>query len=835
MKNRLTTFVTMFMSGRYRECLNYPIILILIVFTLCLISAYYIQDFRFDASEDTLIKKGDPDLEYFQQINSEFDQTPFLILTYMPKSGNLINQKNIEALKELEIKLQEIDGVKTVDSILDAPLLKSPPVPLSEMASDYRTLLSEDVDLGLAEKELTTSPLFKDLLISEDGQATAMRINLEGDPELARLKDERNELRDLERPSEAQSEKLRSIDAEYRKLYSRNLNERDRLLESIREIRDQLGPTVEAHLGGVPLVAADMIKYVKRDVVTFGALVVILVSLMLWMIFRRVRWVIIPLLSTFVTVFLTMGILGFLKQPITVISSNFVSLLAIITISFSIHLIARYREIRSENSDLRQVDLVFQTMRDKLAPCVYTGLTTIVAFSSLVTSDIVPVMDFGWIMSLGIAVSFFVTYSFFASLLLLLGKGQAASTLNHEPRLTRFLGELAINRTGLIIAAMVLSFIGAAIGINRLSLDNRFVEYFHTDTEIHKGLKFIDNNLGGTMPMDIILNFEPYEEPDIDETNDFFTDQEDDYPERYWYTPDKIEYLRDFHEYLSPKPTVGKLVSLSSLEQVGRSFNDGKALDGVELVSVLSSIPESVRQQMIEPYSSPEAGLMRISARLHETSDEYNLDSLITSIEQYATQKLDFSSDDMHVTGMAVLFNGMLEHLFDSQRSTLIYVVLATLIMFLLLLRSLKLAIVGLIPNILAAATALGFMGFAGIRLDVMTITIAAIIIGIGVDDAIHYLHRFRIEFRESDSVTIAVQRTHGSIGHAIYYTSMTVVIGFSVLSFSNFMPTVYFGLMTALAMILALLANLVVLPSLLIVVFGRSEKLSGAASRVSF
>lgn len=825
MKKAFLKYISMFMSGRYRECLNYPVMLILMVLTLCLIAGYFVQDFRFDASEDTLMKEGDPDLEYFKEVNDNFDQTGFLVLTYMPKSGDLISRDRIQDLKDLENRLEQVDGVVKVDSILDAPLLKSPPVPLSEMASGYRTLLSPDVDLELAEKELTESPLFKNLLISEDGRATAMRINLEGNPELASLKDKRDRLRNLDDPSQQQENELESVESEYRQLYAQSLEERDRRLEAIRSIRDQLGGDVVAHLGGVPMIAADMINYVKRDVITFGALVIALVSIMLWVIFRRVRWVIIPLLSTGVTVFLTMGILGFLKQPVTVISSNFVSLLAIITISFSIHLIARYREIRSENPDLRQVDLVFQSMRDKLAPCVYTALTTVVAFSSLVTSDIVPVMDFGWIMSLGIMVSFFVTYSFFAGLLLLLPKGKAATTLHHEPPLTRLLSNLAIRRTGLVLMAMLVSFVAATFGISRLSLDNRFVEYFRADTEIHQGLEFIDENLGGTMPMDIIVNFEPYEEPDLDESSDFFTEQEDEYPERYWYTPDKIQYLKDFHDYLETKPAVGKIVSLSSLEQVARGFNDGKPLDAVALVAVLSAMPEDVRNQMIEPYSSPRTGMMRISTRLHESGVNYDLNRLIDDIETHATKELGFAPEDVRVTGMAVLFNGMLEHLFESQRSTLVYVILATLLMFLLLLRSPRLAIVGLIPNVLAAATALGFMGFVGIPLDVMTITIAAIIIGIGVDDAIHYLHRFQIEYEDSDCAKTAIARSHGSIGNAIYYTSITVIIGFSVLGFSSFMPTVYFGLMTALAMILALLANLAILPSLLVVAYYWKDK----------
>lgn len=808
-----------------KKSLIAPLLLIVLVTVLCLIAGYYIKDFRFDASEDTLVAEGDPDLAYYRDVSEQFGGEGFLVLTYKPTEQALISPASIDKLQQLVSKLEQIKGVTNVDSMLEAPLLQSPPVPVSELATGYRTLLSEDVDLAMAREELTQSPLFKNLLISEDGQTTAIRIQLQQNQQLADIRQQRRQLRAIETPTAEQEHQLASVEARYQKIYTQHLEDREQLIADIRSIRDNLSDDVVAYLGGVPMIAADMISYVKQDVVVFGAIVIAIISAMLFWLFRQWRWVLFPLASTGVTIFLTTGILGFLQQPTTVISSNYISLLTIFCISFAIHLIVRYRELGTKHPDRAHHDLVVETMKDKLAPCVYMALTTMVAFGSLVTSDIVPVMDFGWIMSVGILVSFLMTYVLFAGILLLLPRSGDRARLHDEPGMTKVLSALAVNRTKLVLGLMLISVVIASFGISRLSMDNRFVEYFRDHTEIHKGLEFIDKNLGGTMPMDIILQFPPYEEPDEEEASFFSTGNEDTNSRLYWFTPTKIQYLRDMHAYLESKEAIGKVISLENLEQVAQTYNDGEPLGPVELVTALKAMPERVYHDLIEPYASPESGMMRITLRLHETVPDYTIEGLISDIKNHAVNELGFEPDNVQITGMAVLFNGMLQHLFDSQTSTLLFVILATLVMFILLLRSLTLAVVGLIPNVLAAATALGLMGYLGIPLDVMTITIAAIIIGIGVDDAIHYLHRFRKEYAVSHNVRTAVSQSHHSIGNAIYYTSITVIIGFSVLAFSNFIPSVYFGLMTALAMLLALMANLTILPGLLILAYQSRDK----------
>ncbi|MEM6640979.1 MAG: MMPL family transporter, partial [Pseudomonadota bacterium] len=591
-------------------------------------------------------------------------------------------------------------------------------------------------------------------------------------------------------------------------------------IAAVRRVREHYADEATIYVGGVPLITSDMVAFVKRDMAIFGAIILVLFVVVLYLFFRQIRWVLFPIGTTAVTVLLTAGVLAAIGQPITAVSANFVPLLAIICISFTVHLITRYRELYSEYRDhVKKCQLAYETMTSKLAPSVYTALTTGVAFASLLTADIVPVVDFGLTMCIGIVIAFITTYSFFASVLVLLPKNVANDEPRATPRLTTALARISTEYPGRVLIGSVVIAGLTFVGIQQLDLGNRLVKYFRGDTEIRQGLNFIDTRLGGTVPLDVIVQFEPFE-AEAEEEGDVFDDfasEPDPFPERYWFTPEKIRVLDQLQAHMASSPYIGKEVSLANLERIARAFNDGEALNYVKLTAVLGLVPPDVRADLIRPYASPETGQMRISARLRETGPAYDLNEIIASIETYARDELALTDDEVRVTGVAVLFNDMLEQLVASQMSTLAFVILATFIMFLILMRSFTLALVGLLPNLLAAGVILAFMGFTGIPLDVITMTIAAIVIGIGVDDAIHYLHRLRDEIDAGRSMVEAVRNAHSSIGRAMYFTSLTVIIGFSVLAFSRFVPTVYFGLLAALAMVLALASNLTVLPALLI------------------
>jgi len=572
------------------------------------------------------------------------------------------------------------------------------------------------------------------------------------------------------------------------------------------------------------MIAADMVAFVKSDLAVFGGTVVIIIMMTLYGFFRQMRWVILPVITSAVTIGFTVGVLGLMQWPATVISSNFVSLLSIITISLSIHLIVRYRELAHLYPEMDGAALVRQTMVSKFAPCVYNTLTTIAAFGSLTASDILPVEDFGWMMCIGIGIGFVTSFTLFPALLLLMGRGVTQVLLTKELGVTRFFSSLARWRAGTVTVVAVIWAGVAAVGVSMVSMDNRFLDYFQDDTDINQGMRFVDAQLGGTVPFDVILRFAPFEEY-VDPDEDFFADEEETYPERYWFTRDKLDVVQQVHRYVESRSEVGKVLSLTSLEDLAREFTGGEELTNIEVAAILELLPEDLRGELIRPYGSPHTGEMRINARVIESGPHFDRRALVADIREFVATSAQLPPEAVQVTGMMVLFNSMLEQLFNSQVGTLAYVLLATFAMFVILLRSWVYAVLGLIPNIIAAASVIALMGYAGIPLDMMTITIAAISIGIGVDDAIHYLHRFEEEYAKEADVRLAVAWSHATIGRAMYFTSVTIIIGFSILVFSNFVPTVFFGMLTAAAMLLALVANLTLLPSLLVLVVGRRAR----------
>ncbi|MGI9325680.1 MAG: efflux RND transporter permease subunit [Pseudomonadales bacterium] len=785
----------------YFNLLTQPAAVIAALFLVCSVAAYYATQFRFDASSETLVVKDDPDLLIYERVTQTFSGDDFLLLTFEPSDGKPFTRENLTSIAALTDALSDVPGVANTFSALDIPLLQSPPVSVSELQEGFKTLKDSDVPLDLAAKELQASPLFRELLISKDGRSTAIQINL----------------------APTTPVDLAGVSAsEAREAY---LQSRDELISAVRHVQSDFSHLGQLYLGGVPMIAADMIDYVRKDLQVFGGSVVLLMMLALYGFFRRARWVVLPMATSGITVLLTVGVLGWLDKPATVVSSNFIALLAIVTISLTIHLIQRYRELLHIDRDQPHIERVRETMRSKFAPCVYTSITTIAAFGSLMASRIVPVEDFGWMMCVGIAIGFVVTFLFFPAALLLIGAGKPSTTLGAEFALTRTLGQWSRWRSSLLILLSLLLTVIVGNGLMLISLDNRFVDYFAEETEIHRGMSHIDQQLGGTIPFDVVLTLPPYEPLTVGaDEDDLFADEfadADDFPERYWFTRDKLDRLEGMHRFLQSQEVVGKVLSLTAVEDLARVFTEGAKLSNPEIAGILAAVPDNLRTALVDNYADPESGQLRLNARIHEIGPGFDRAELAQQIKAFAEQELGFTAEEVSVSGMMVLFDSMLKQLFDSQIDTLLYVLLATFIMLLILLRSVIYALIGLIPNILAAATVLASLGYLGIPLDMMTTTIAAISIGIGVDDAIHYLHRFQGELSKWGDARVAVSWSHASIGHAMYYTSITVMLGFSVMAFSNFVPTVLFGILVAVAMALALFANLTLLPSLLVWVYG--------------
>lgn len=787
--------------------------------------------FELDASAESLVLENDQDLVNYRTVAERFGSSEFLIVTYTPK-WPLFSEASLSLLKQLRDDLKALPRVDSIYSLLDVPLLENPPVPVTDLVDNIKNLESPDVDLEAAKVELGASPLYNDMLLNLEHNTTAIQINRPFDTRHRELTKKREALwnkQEIDHLSDEELVILAQLDQSIKDLNAKNAAI---LHEDIKKIREVLKPyqsQAEVYLGGVPMIADDMISYVESDMYTFGLGVFLFLVVTLLFIFRRVRWVIIALGCCTLTVAVMIGLLGLFNWRVTVISSNFVSLLLIMAMSMCIHLIVRYREAHTTHPDATQLELVKETIAHMFKPCLYMALTTMVAFNSLIFSGIRPVIDFGWMMATGVLVALCIVFILFPIFALLVGKKtEASNAKNHSPITDLFLW-ITLKHGRKLLGLSVLLTIMVIGGISQLKVENSFISYFKESTEIHQGMKVIDQRLGGTTPLEVVLNF-PVVSQDwtSDENDDFFFDEEEEQedPTKYWFTTEKVDRITKVHKYLEAQPEIGKVISLATMVEVAEKIN-GEALGSFELALLYSAIPDEFKSIVLDPYVSPEHGQARISLRVYDSQPDLQRAELLARIEHDLQDQLGLKQDEFMLAGMMVLYNNMLQSLFTSQILTLGAVFIGIMIMFMLLFRSWKLALIAIVPNLLSAGVVLGVMGWAGIPLDMMTITIAAITIGIAVDDTIHYIHRFKEEFSEIGEYEQAVKNCHGSIGKAVYYTSLTVVVGFSILALSNFIPTIYFGLLTGLAMIIALVLVLTLLPRMLIVFkpFGAQSK----------
>ena len=809
----------------------------LVLAAICLVTAflaYQATKLEVDASAESLLLEDDEDLRYSREINTRYHTPDFLVITYTPQ-GDLLADATLDQIRRLKADLEELAGVTSVLSLLDVPLMESPPMPLKELLREVPSLETPGVDKELARHEFLNSAIYRNLLVSADFTTTALQIDLEEDPVWGDFVNRRYGLREKERQgtlTEGDRAALAQIEVDFKRHRDRVRGKRHDLIVQVRSVMGGYRDHAELFLGGVPMIADDLITFVKNDLRVFGVGVVIFLILTLWIIFRQLRWIVLPLLTCAFSVVATAGLLGMFDWEVTVISSNFISLQLIITMALTIHLIVRYREVIAANPNGSRHDIVLETVLSMGNPCLFMVLTTIAGFSSLLLSNILPIINFGWMMASGIAVSLVLTFLIFPTVLMQLDNLQPNTRFEKRFALTRKLAEVTERHGTAIVVVSGLLLVWCVAGAARLKVENSFIDYFKSSTEIYQGMEVIDRQLGGTTPLDVILRFEEEEdsqEPEpvavnlIEDEEDFlFGEFEEEFEAteneaQYWFTAEKMAEVERVHDYLEALPEAGKVLSLGTMIKVGRVLNEGKPLDNFMLALMYNELPERFRKIILDPYVSVDDNEVRFSVRVRDSDPNLRRNELLNRIEYDLGHKLGLERDRYRLTGLLVLYNNMLQSLFNSQIRTLGAVVAALMVMFLILFRSLKIAVAAIVPNVLSVGAILGLMGWAGIPLDMMTITIAAISVGIAVDDTIHYIHRFRIEFAVDGNYLAAMHRSHASIGYAMYYTSITVVIGFSILVLSNFIPSIYFGLLTGLAMVIALIAALTLLPRLII------------------
>ena len=778
-----------------KKIINNPKSVLGVLLILILLAFYNAKDFRLDASSETLLLEGDPDLKYLKEINKRYKSREFLVLTYSPIE-EMISDNSINNLLSLKYKIQSLDWVHSVITILDVPLLNSTDETLNEKLKNFSTLKSEGIDREKGFSEILNSPVFKNFIISEDGKTSGIIVYIKEDEKIDLIlnKQELEIYKDLKKKENHQNIKeIRNVIKEYKK-------------------------NAKIHLGGIPMIADDMMSFIKNDIIIFGIGVLLFIIATLWFIFKKLIWIIVPLSSCLFAVAVMLGLLGMLGWKVTVISSNFIALMLILTMAMNIHLSTRFLQLSKDMPNFSKQSMIEIATNKMFLPILYTGLTTICAFLSLIFSGIKPVIDFGWMMTIGLLVSIFTTFTLLPSLINILNEKNVFSIEdNKNSRITNFLSNFTTKNQNLIYLATVFIVIISFFGISKLKVENSFINYFDKDTEIYKGMKLIDEELGGTTPLEIILKFPK------DSENEITNDEEDDWGEedndnsKYWFTKDKVEKIDKVHNYLEELEHVGKVLSFSSILKVAETLNNDNPLGSLEMGVLYNKLPENIKNEIVSPYISIEDSEARINLRLKDSSKNLRRNELIKKINFDLKNKLNLKEDEFKLAGVLIIFNNLLQSLFKSQILTLGFVMIGIFVMFLILFRNLKLSLIGVLPNFIAAFFILGIIGIFKIPLDMMTITIAAITIGIAVDNSIHYIYRFREEFLKIKDYNKTLKICHSTVGVAILNTSITIVFGFSILILSNFIPTIYFGIFTGLAMMLAMLLVLTLLPSFLI------------------
>ncbi len=821
--------------------------------------------FRLDASSESLTLERDTDLEFFRQVSQQYDSGDFLVVTFTPNTP-LFEAPALKTLGQLHQDLAGIEGITSVNSLVNVPLLYSPKRGLREMAKSPRTLLQEGVDWQMAKAEFLQSPVYRDMILSEDGNTTALQLNLAVDHRYIELVTERDRLREKANQGDLSPNEAAEFEAVKSAFYSHRLAAEKANHARVQAVRDTLAnyrDQGQIYVGGVTMITSDMISFIRQDLLVFGGAAVLFMVCVLAVIFKSLRFVILPMVICTSSVAMTLGLVCWLNWNLTVISSNFVALLLIVALALVIHLVVRYREYAAAEPGWDQPTLVLATAKYMFKPCLYTALTTIVAFVSLVISGIRPVIDFGWMMTIGLCLALFWTFTLQPALMVMLKRDQPdIAQVKDDTPISAYCAKIVEKNGSIILVISVILMALSTWGILRLQVENRFVDYFHEDTEIHKGLTLIDQKLGGTTSLDIILTpkaapvltqvtaqpaFAEGEDPlgDVESSEaaaaqeqtgsntadsgeeadpfgedlgaEAFATDETAPPASLWMTVAGLQFIQRLVDYLEAQPEIGKVQSLATLYEIAKDMNGG--VNDFELAVMQNALTPEIEAVLVQPYLDKKTDEVRITLRVHDTYPGLARAELVSRLQKGIAELPGVEAEGVRFSGLLVLYNNMLQSLFTSQIATIGAVFIGIGLMFLVLFRSLLVTLVALIPNLLAAALILGGMGIFGIPLDMMTITIAAITVGMGVDNTIHYIHRFKMEFNQTGDYVLSMHRSHASIGRAMYYTTVIIVFGFGIMVLSQFIPTIYFGLLTGLAMIAALLGALFLLPQLIQVI----------------
>lgn len=770
---------------------------------VCIGLSFFASKLGIDASAETLLLDDDKDLEFFRQVSKDYQSDDFLILAIKPKDNDPFSNESLALLKALQSELESIKGVRGILSILNAPLLKSSDnATFQDLLKRVPTLTSVDTNLTKARVEIAHSPFYQNNIISKDANNTAFVIYLN------------NELYDNLISATEQNASTEQIAVYQDKLKKENKERLKRIKAVIAKFTPQ---TNGLYLGGVSMIADDMISYIKDDLLVYGVSLTLLLSFVLWLFFRQIYLVLFTLFTCVSALGAASGIFALLGFKITVISSNYLALMLIITISLIIHLITYFINLCKQFPKANVRYKVLATLLAKSRPSFYAILTTAIGFLSLVLSKIEPVIKLGIMMSIGISVSLVLSFLFFASIVPSFKRLHFENKTSFKINLLNFCANLSLKYPKIIYAISVLCVVVSLFGIEKLRVENSFVNYFKDSSDIKKGLVVIDEDFGGTLPLELIISFLDKNESKSEALDSFESEFQALSEEKtYWFNAQKTRIAQNIHEYLQKKEFVGSVLSLNSLLLLAKDINDGQDLDDFALAFLNENLPDEFKQSLLNAYVNIDKNQLRFVMRIKDSNPNLKRDEFIKEIQRDLSTLMKDENVQIRLSGLMLLYNNMLQSLFASQFNTLVFVVATIFLLFVFVFRSVKYAFVGITANVVPLSLVFALMGFSGLPLDLMSITIAAICIGLGVDDSIHYIYNFKKELSANKGVIRAIKLSHFQVGQAFFQSKIAIILGFSVMMSSNFTPTIYFGFLTVLVMVLLLLGSLLLLPSLL-------------------
>jgi predicted RND superfamily exporter protein len=759
-------------------------------------AAWLLRDFAVEAGTDVLLDQSDKDLAFYNQSRADWETDEYVMMCFRRNEG-WFTPASIDLLNEFTRKLRTLPHVRKVLTITGVPLLRNqPPVmglPMAATLADAQGNTNPKVNLEKAKAELLGHTQALGNLISPDAKDLSILVYLDVPEALMRLEPERNRLLGSPRSDEV-VRRLAEIEAPYQAGIQETNARRNALVDALRRCAAEWRPKLDesVRMSGLPIINVVLKEHIKADIGTFGVVALSVFSLTFFAVYRKPRWVAFPIVSCILPVVLMLGLMVLMGKKMTVITSNMPVLLFVLTLPYTVYFIERYLERRS--SDPAEDAVVSTTLAplEIWSPCLFSVLATMAGTAAHIPSGIMPVRTFGIMMTIGMAFSLAVVMLFLPSTVLRLPglPGRAAGPAP-EPRGPLKALLTLVLRAPLAVVLFSLAVLGVSVwGMTKVRVETKFIDYFHQKSEAYQGLDYIDNHMGGTTPLEVILS---------SDTPGFFK------------SAAGLAALDTVGKFFDGVPETGNLRSFKTLVDEAR-----KALPRSKDADLLNIVTRLAKDEVRE-FCNADFSKSRVLVRMKETAPTLNRKQILGRLGAHLESLKDgpLKGVEARPTGVFLLYANMLDTYWPNTKKTFVLATAAIWIMLTILFRSPIMAALVILPEMLPVLLVLGVMGFTGIALDMVTVIIASVALGIGIDAAIQYAVRFRNELvRTNGDIAEAIKRSHATIGRAILIATSIVFAGFAMLCFSQFVPTIYFGLFTGLAILMGLFASLTTLPA---------------------